>query len=159
MVYKTQQLLEEKKELGQTRFPVTFFFKLVKFSIVQLVSPFSALKVILIYVQGCEKRNLKHTFMDLMKNSPEKLNFINLDKQPSIELAVEPRVSIAFKPRQMLVAELQNPALSDLILGQTCMALTLELETLFLEALNTTKIDPITSKVRFVKGLANYIKQ
>ena len=34
------------------------------------------------------------------------------------------------------------------------MALTLELETLFLEALNTSKIYPITSKVCFVKGLA-----
>ena len=38
------------------------------------------------------------------------------------------------------------------------MALTLELETLFLEVLNTSYIYPITSKVRFVKKLANYIK-
>ena len=37
------------------------------------------------------------------------------------------------------------------------MYLTLELETLFLEALNTSYIYPITSKVRFVKGLANSI--
>ena len=49
-VYKTQQLLEEKEELGQTRFLITLFFTVVKFSLVQLVSPFSALKVILIYV-------------------------------------------------------------------------------------------------------------
>ena len=35
------------------------------------------------------------------------------------------------------------------------MALTLELETLFLEVLNTSSIYPITSKVSFVKGLAN----
>ena len=38
------------------------------------------------------------------------------------------------------------------------MALTLELEALFLEALNTSEIYPITSKVCFVKGLTNYIK-
>ena len=38
------------------------------------------------------------------------------------------------------------------------MVLTLILETLFLEALNTSKIYLITSKVRFVKRLANYIK-
>ena len=38
------------------------------------------------------------------------------------------------------------------------MTLTFKLETLFLEALNTSYIYPITSKVRFVKGLANYIK-
>ena len=35
------------------------------------------------------------------------------------------------------------------------MVLTLDLETLFLEALNTSYIYPITSKVRFVKGLTN----
>ena len=57
----------------------------------------------------------------------------------------------------MLAVEFQNPALSHLILGQTFMALTLELETLFLEALNTSYIYPITSKVGFVKRLANYI--
>ena len=33
------------------------------------------------------------------------------------------------------------------------MALTLEDETLFLEVLNTSWIYPITSEVRFVKGL------
>ena len=38
------------------------------------------------------------------------------------------------------------------------MALTLELETLFLEVLNTSLIYPNTSKVCFVKRLANYIK-
>ena len=37
------------------------------------------------------------------------------------------------------------------------MALALEIETLFLEALNTSYIYLITSKVRFVKGLANSI--
>ena len=38
------------------------------------------------------------------------------------------------------------------------MALTHELETLFLEVLNTSWIYPITSKVCFVKRLANYTK-
>ena len=37
------------------------------------------------------------------------------------------------------------------------MALTLELETLFLEVLNISYIYPITSKVHFVKGLAKSI--
>ena len=77
MFIKTQQLLQE---LGQTRIPITLFFTLVEFSLVQLVSPSMALKIILIYVYGCEKRKPKYTFMDWMKNSPEKLNFINLDK-------------------------------------------------------------------------------
>ena len=43
---QTQQL----QELGQTRFPVTLFFTLVKLALMQLVSPFMALKIILIYV-------------------------------------------------------------------------------------------------------------
>ena len=46
-VYKTQHLLQE---LEQTRSPITLFFTLVKFSLVQLVSPFTTLKIILIYI-------------------------------------------------------------------------------------------------------------
>ena len=49
-VYKTQQLLQEKEELEQTKFPVTLFFTLVKLTLVQLMSPFMTLKIILIYV-------------------------------------------------------------------------------------------------------------
>ena len=52
------------------------------------------------------KKKPKHTFKDWMKNCPKKQNFINLDRQPSIELAIEPRALAAFKPRQMLAVEL-----------------------------------------------------
>ena len=34
-----------------------------------------------------------------MKNSPEKLSFINLDRQPFIELAIKSQALVAFKPR------------------------------------------------------------
>ena len=34
-----------------------------------------------------------------MKISSEKLNFINLYRKPSIELAVEPQAETVFKPR------------------------------------------------------------
>ena len=44
--------------------------------------------------------------MDWMKNSPEKLSFINLDRQPSIEIAVDPWALVAFKSQQMLAIEL-----------------------------------------------------
>ena len=37
------------------------------------------------------------------------------------------------------------------------MALTLDLNNMFLEDLNPSQIYPITSKVRFVKRLANYV--
>ena len=45
-----------------------------------------------------------------------------------------------------------------LFLGQIFMALTLDINNMFLEVLNLSQIYPITSKVHFVKGLTNYIK-
>ena len=63
----------------------------------QLVSPLTALKIILLYVLGCEKRKPKYTITDWSQNSPEKLNFINLDIYPICRTAVEPRVSTAFQ--------------------------------------------------------------
>ena len=63
-------------------------------------SPFTPLKIIFIYIQGCEKRNLKHTFTDWMKIRTENQNFINLDRYPIYRAAVEPRAETAlFKPR------------------------------------------------------------
>ena len=58
------------------------------------------------YVQGCEKRKPKHILTDWMKNSPEKLSFINLDRWLSIELASKAQASQLFKSRQMLVVEI-----------------------------------------------------
>ena len=40
-VYKTQQLLEENEELGQTRFPITLFFTLVELCSYATASPFT----------------------------------------------------------------------------------------------------------------------
>ena len=45
-----------------------------------LASAVMALKIILIYVYGCEKRKPKHILTDWMKNSSEKPNFINLNR-------------------------------------------------------------------------------
>ena len=47
---QTQQLLQGKEELGQTRFFVTLFFTLVELCSCATASPFTALKIILIYV-------------------------------------------------------------------------------------------------------------
>ena len=47
---QTQQLLQEKEELGQTQFPVTLFFTLVELCSCATASPFMTLKIILIYV-------------------------------------------------------------------------------------------------------------
>ena len=109
--YKTlwctkQQLLQEKDELGQILSLVTICMNKTLLYTCAIVQPLIVLKIILIYVQGCEKRKPKYTLTDRMKNSSEKLSFINLDRQPSIELAVEPRAKIAFKAQQILAVEL-----------------------------------------------------
>ena len=47
---QTQQLLQEKEELGETMFPFTLFFTLVDLCSCATTSPFTALKIIIIYV-------------------------------------------------------------------------------------------------------------
>ena len=133
-------------------------------TLVQLVNTFTALKIVLLYVQGCEKRKLKRTIMDQSQNRIEILFFINLNIYPICRAFVKPRASIAL---QVSIDSQLSSQLSSfneqhflhLNLGQTCMALLLDLETWFLEILTTSQIYPITSKVRFVKKLANYTKQ
>ena len=45
-----------------------------------VASAVTALKTILIYVYGCEKRKPKHTLTDWIEISSKKLNFINLNR-------------------------------------------------------------------------------
>ena len=94
---QTQQLLHKNDELGQILSPVTICLNKFCSTLVQLVSSLMVLKIIFLYVQGCEKRKLKHIPTDQMKTELKNLFFINLNRQPSIELAVKSRVSVAFK--------------------------------------------------------------
>ena len=133
-------------------------------TLVQLVNTLTALKIIILYVQGCEKRKPKHIITDWSQNRTENLFFINLDRYPICRDTVEPRGwnSSSSSIDGQLSSKLLNfndKHFSDLNLGQICMASTLDLETKFLEILNTSQIYPNTSKVHFFKGLANYIKQ
>ena len=77
---QTQQLLQEKDELGQILSPVTICENKTLLHTCATVQPLMALKIILIYVYSCEKRKPKHILMDWMKNSSEKLSFIDLDR-------------------------------------------------------------------------------
>ena len=45
-----------------------------------LASAVMALKIILIYVYGCEKRKFKHVYTDWYEIRFEKLIFLNLDR-------------------------------------------------------------------------------
>ena len=143
--------------------PVTICFNKLCSTLVQLVNTLMALKIILLYVQGCEKRKLKHIITDWSQNKTGILFFINLDKCLSVELLLSS--CQATRLEQLLKLDRYQPSsfndmhFFSLFLGQTCMTLTLDLEAQFLEVLNTSQIYPNTSKVRFVKGLANYIKQ
>ena len=132
--------------------------------LVQLVPPLTALKIILLYVQGCEKRKPKHIITDQSQNRCEILFFINLDRYPICRAAVESRGqnNSSSSIDSQLLGQLSSSnelAHFNLNLGQTCTALTLDLETKFLEVLNTSQIYPNTSKVHFVNGLTDYIKQ
>ena len=82
MVYKTQQLLEENEKLGETRSPVTLLHTYGTVFLCNCVSPLTALKIILIYVWGREKRKPKHIITDWMKNKLKNLSFIILDGYP-----------------------------------------------------------------------------
>ena len=65
-------------------------------TLVQLVSLLTALKIIILYVQGCEKRKPKHIITDWMKIKSEILSFINFDRYPIYRATVESRAETTF---------------------------------------------------------------
>ena len=80
MVYKTQQLLKENEELGQTRFPVTLFFTLVQLcscaTVVTFYDPWNNLYICL----GLWEKKVQTYTHGLDEKQNRKLNFINLDR-------------------------------------------------------------------------------
>ena len=122
---------------------------------VQLVYTLTALKIIILYVQGCEKRKLKHIITDQSQNRTRILFFIKLDRYLSVEqLSSHGWNSFLSSMDSQLSSQLLNfneQHFFNLSLGQTCMSSILDLETQFLEVLKTSQIYPNTSKVRFVK--------
>ena len=124
----------EEMNKGKTLSPVTICLNKLFSKLVQLVNTLTALKIILLYVQGQKKRKPKHIKLDQSQNRTRILFFIKLDRQLSVEV----------------LSRFNEQHFFSLNLGQTCMSSTLE--TQFLEVLNTSQIYPNTSKVRFVKG-------
>ena len=94
-----------------------------------------------------------------MKNSPEKIELQKSRQIPICRATIKPWAGTALQGSiDCQLSSFNKQHISHLNFEQTCMVLTLELETKFLEVLNTSQIYPNTSKVCFVKGLANYIK-
>ena len=128
----------EEMNQGKTLSSVTNCMNKLRSTLVQLVYTSTALKIILLYVWGCEKRKPKHK--------------IGLESKQN-------QNSIFHKARQITVCRgaieqllsFNEQHFFSLNLGQTCMSSTLDLETQFLEVLNTSQIYPNTSKVCFVK--------
>ena len=56
---QTQQLLHKKDELGQILSPITICLNKLCSTLVQLVFPLMALKIIILYVQGYEKKKIQ----------------------------------------------------------------------------------------------------
>ena len=130
MVHIHSNFFTRMMNQGKTLSSVTICLNKLCSMLMQLVNSLTVLKTILLYVQFQEKRRPKYTFTDSTKTEQ---NFC------------------FFKPQQIEAVEQ---------LLSKCRAHeveTLDLETLFLKVLKTSQIYPIISKVRFVKGLANYI--
>ena len=63
-VHKYSNFFTRTMNEDKTVSPVTICLNKLCSTLVQLVSPLTAFKIILLYVQGCEKRKLKHVIPD-----------------------------------------------------------------------------------------------
>ena len=71
---------------GETLFSITNYLNKLCSTFVQLVYTLAALKLILLYVLGCEKRKSKHIITDQGQNRTRILFFIKLDRYLSVEM-------------------------------------------------------------------------
>ena len=144
--------------LERIRHRSPFTYVLLVFSYV------TASKISFIYVQGCEKRNPSYTCQHGPKIRFEILNSRNLDRSYLSSLIKPRQIAICREAVELFVRGCRAicPALMNsflhLFFGSIFMALILDLNNMFFEILNTSQIYPNTSKLRFVKELANYIK-
>ena len=79
---------------GKTMSLVTICLNTLCSTLVQLVNTLTALKLIILYVYGCEKRKPKHINTDWSQNRTGIMFFIKLDRYLSVEMlstTVEPQ--------------------------------------------------------------------
>ena len=91
MVHKHNNFFTRMINQGKTVSSVTICLNKLCSTLMQLVNTLTALKIILLYVQGCEKRKLKHINTDWSQNRIENLFFINLNKYLIYRAAIKPR--------------------------------------------------------------------
>ena len=89
MVHKYSNFFTRTMNQSKTMSLVTIYLNKLCSTLVQLVNTLAALKIIILYVQGVEKRKLKHTNTNWSQNRTENLFFINLDRYPICRAVVE----------------------------------------------------------------------
>ena len=80
MVQRHNNFYREYDELGQIVSGHNMHVLSLCFKLHPFVSPMTALKIILIYVQGCEKRNPTQILMDMHEIGSRNFDFIILDR-------------------------------------------------------------------------------
>ena len=116
--------------------PVTNCLNKLCLTLVQLVYTLTALKIIFLYVQGCEKRKPKHIITDQSQNKIRILFLIKLNRSLSrcCRAAVKPRGWNSFlSSMDSQLSSFNEQHFFSLNLGQTYISTTLDLETQFLE--------------------------
>ena len=96
----------EKMNQGKTLFPITICLNRLFSKLVRLVSTLTTLKIILLYVQGQEKRNSKDTFMDSKKTDQNFCFFLKPRQIKGVEQLSSTRAEQFLKPRHMLPVKL-----------------------------------------------------
>ena len=154
MVHIHSNFFTRMMNQGKTFSLVTNCLNKLCSTLVQLAYALTALKIIILYVQGQKKRRPKHIITDWNQNRTEILFFIKLDRQLSVDVLSSSCQVTGLEQLLKLDGQLSSfneQHFFSLNLGQTCMSSTLNLETQFFEVLNTSQIYLNTSKVRFVK--------
>ena len=91
-----QQLLQEKDELRKIVSCHNMLVKNLCIKLHSLALSMMALKIIVIYVQGYEKRKPKQLYTDFCEIKFEKMIVVNLDRQVIYRIAVQYRAEDPF---------------------------------------------------------------
>ena len=124
-VASRENMMNQGKFCLRSQFACTMTFH-------QVASPLTALKIIFIYVQGCENRNPTQIHMDMCEIRSRNLNFVILDRYSFYRVAVQHQhyTSIDMIRRSIFRALIAH---LHLFLGQICMSSILNLNTCVLK--------------------------